>query len=290
MAELARPDDAAEPSASAPVDAPAPAAPAGGDDFDSTIREFERATAPQPAAQPEQPQAAPDDIDKLLAELSRPGPVDGGALDGSPRTELDQALADLDRTAAMQQARQHIAGVEAQNQQLRAHLQRAADQRDFDKLATEVQSKLPDHLPKDYARSALIAMAAEKPALAAAFDLRNITDRRAVDLELRKAETILQQLGRDPSADPQRVAQLTEYSYRLGLALNAPEIIRRAKLEVLKRGQAHRPIDPEATAEHDAVRFAVMGASGKAPAERAPDLGGLSDKEFARYTRQTYGF
>jgi hypothetical protein len=85
MAEAAvRPDDVADPATSAPVDAPAPAAPdvQPSDTFDESLREFESAMAP-PAASPEaaaRPEPDYDEIDRLLADLQKPGPLDSGPL------------------------------------------------------------------------------------------------------------------------------------------------------------------------------------------------------------------
>jgi hypothetical protein len=135
----------------------------------------------------------------------------------------------------------------------------------------------------------LLAAAAQNPNLVAAFDLRHV-DRRAAEVEMRKVEAELQRLSRDPAANQQQVANLQQYSYRLGLALNSREILRRAVREVERRGQAHKPIDETATAEHDAVVAAVKGASGKAQPEPPPNFGQMSDKEFNRWTRTNLGF
>lgn len=49
--------------------------------------------------------------------------------------------------------------------------------------------------------------------------------------------------------------------------------------------------DSGAQADHDAVAAAVRGASTKAPAnEPAPRLGGMSQAEFYKYTRENFGF
>jgi hypothetical protein len=282
----ARPDDAADPAAVAPVDAPAPAeaerqpvAPAGGDDFDSTIREFERATAPPPTAQPEQPQAAPDDLNRLLDELSKPGPLDGSPL-FTHGTDVHQQL----------QAQEQFNSLQNENAQLRAHAQRAVDQADFGKLTGELQSKLPSNLPEDFARTQLIAMAAEKPELVLAFDTRHL-DRRAVAAEMTKVEQSLAWLQRNPNAaDPGYVAQLRQYQGQLNVALHGREILNRAMREIVSRGQAHRPIDAQATADHDAVAAAVRGSSAKASPEPPPNFGNMSDRQLREYTKTNFGF
>jgi hypothetical protein len=274
-------DDAASAPAASP-DAPA-AAPV--DDFDQSLKEFETATTPPPASQPEQAPAPQqpnyDEIDQLLADLQR---EQSGSLDGGPLFAAPQAI-----DPQQQRALEQFNALQNENLQLKSRLQFEADQKDFGKLTSEVQSRLDPNLPSDYARTQLIAMAAENPALVAAFDYRNV-DRAAVDRELRLVEGTLQRLGRDPNANPQYVAQLTQHSYRLGLALNSREILRRATIEIGKRAAAHTQIDETATADHDAVAAAVRGSSAKASPEPPPNFGNMSDKELARFTKQNYGF
>jgi hypothetical protein len=91
-------------------------------------------------------------------------------------------------------------------------------------------------------------------------------------------------------ADQRRIAALHQYVQQLGLALNSREIIKRATREIIKRGEAHKPIDETATAEHDAVCSAVRGASGKASPEPPPNFGNMSDKELSKYTKEHFGF
>jgi hypothetical protein len=195
MTDTVRPEDAAaEPAASAP------AAPTG-DDLDSYLTEFETATS-RPASQPEQPtdhkdgaslqtsspatSAAPQDpIDQLLDELSKPsgyGPPRFG--DQHEAAQWQQAE---QQQVEQQRAAEQFSALQSENQQLRAHIQRATDQAALDKLTSELQARLPQHLPPDFARTQLIAMAAQTPNLVAAFDLRG-ADRRAADAELRKVE------------------------------------------------------------------------------------------------------
>jgi hypothetical protein len=260
------------------ADAPAsPDAPAGGDDFDSTIREFERATAPQPAAPPEQPQAAPDEIDKLLAELSQPTVSSPLFTQG---TDAHQQL----------QAQEQFSALQSENAQLRAHAQRAADQADLDRLTGEIQAKLPSNLPQDFAVTALKSMAVDRPELVLAFDTRHL-DRRAVAAEKTKVEQSLAWLQRNPSAaDPGYAAQLQQYHGQLNVALHGREILNRAMREIVSRGQAHRPIDEVATADHDAVAAAVRGSSAKASPEPPPNFGNMSDKQLREYTKTNFGF
>ena len=291
MADIARPDDATDPAAAAPVDAPAPAdqsapsAPAV-DDLDRDLAEFERAIA-RPAQPEPTAQAAPDDLDRLLEELSKPAPLDGSPLFGQ---QIGDAQQQQQQQAEQQHAAEQLNALQNENAQLRAHAQRAVDQADFGKLTSEVQSKLPSNLPDDFSRTQLISMAAERPELVLAFDTRHL-DRRAVAAELRQVEAALFWQQRNPNAaDPGYAAQLQQYRGQLNVALRSREILNRAVREIVQRGQAHRPIDEIASADHDAVAFHMRGASGKASPEPPPALGNLSDKEFKRYTRENFGF
>jgi hypothetical protein len=272
MADAATPDDVADaPAQSAPAAAPS-------DDFEGSLQEYQTATAPQPAAQTEpaaQPAANYDELEKLLDELSKP----------TASEPLFQQGSDAHQQNA---AQEQFNSLQSENAQLRAHMQRAADQRDFDKLTSQLQQKLPN-LPGDYVRSQLLAMAVENPNLVHAFDLRH-TDRRAAEVEMRKVEAELNRLSRDPMADRQQIAAVQRYGYQVGLALNSREILRRAVFEVEKRGRSHKPVDPDATADHDAVAAAVRGASGKASPEPPPNFGNMTDAELRRYTKTNFGF
>jgi hypothetical protein len=207
-----------------------------------------------------------------LDELSRPGPVEK-SLFSPPTGDVQQ-----------QREAEQLNVLQSENSQLRQHIQRATDQADLDRLTTELQGRLPSHLPGDYARSTLIAMAMEKPELVLAFDYRG-ADRGAIDAELRKVQMHLS----TTTLQPYR-AQLEQYAGHLNIALRSKEILRRAAFEIEKRGRAFKPVDSEATADHDAVAAAVKGAAGKAQPEPAPNFGKMSDKEFHRWTRNNLGF
>jgi hypothetical protein len=269
-----RPDDVADPAAAAPVDAPSAASPS----IDESLAEYERATVPAAQTEPAaQPAANYDEIDQLLAELSQPT--------GPGQSPLFTHGADAHQQL---QAQEQFNALQNENAQLRAEQRRAVDQHDFDKLTSQLQQKLPD-LPGDYVRSQLLAMAVENPNLVHAFDLRH-TDRRAAEVEMRKVEVELQRLSRDPVANQQQIVAVQRYGYQVGLALNSREILRRAVFEVEKRGRSHKPVDLDATADHDAVAAAVRGSSGKASPEPPPNFGAMSDAELRRFTKQNYGF
>jgi hypothetical protein len=277
--------EAAAPLPDEVTDAPAePVAQPAADDFEKSLQEYQTATS-RPAAQPDQQTAQSDqqtvsDLDALLVEeFSQPS--------GPGQSPLFTHGADVHQQA---QAQDQFSALQNENAQLRAHMQRAADQADLDRLSAEVQKRLPDNFPGDYATTALKSMAMDHPELVLAFDARH-ANRAAIDRELRQVEQTLSQLQRNPNgADPQQIAELTQYGRRLGCMLNSREILKRATRAVIKSAESHRPIDPDATAEHDAVAAAVRGSSGKASPEPPPNFGNMSDAELRRYTKQNYGF
>lgn len=62
------------------------------------------------------------------------------------------------------------------------------------------------------------------------------------------------------------------------------------RLEARKDFPSAMKVDPEATADRNAVAAAVRGASTKATAEPAPSLGKMSDAELRKYTMDNFGF
>jgi hypothetical protein len=282
-----RPDDLADVASGAPADAPAPEAAARpGDDLGDYLEEYQTATA-RPTTPPTDQsspatQATGDAIDQLLAELSQPT--------GPGQSPLFTHGADVHQQAqAQEQLQGRLDVLQSENAQLKQFVQHQRDVRDFNRLTASVQSKLPGHLPGDFAETQLLAAAINNPDLQQAFDFRSV-DRRAAEVEMRKVEVELQRLSRDPAADPQQIANLQQYGYRVGLALNSREILRRAIRDVERRGLAHTVIDETATADHDAVAAAVRGASGKAQPEPPPNFGNMSDAELRKYTKENFGF
>jgi hypothetical protein len=281
MAEAAieRPDE--NPADVAPA---APAAPAStarpGDDFENILEEYQAATS-RPATQPDQPtgaapQASGDEIDQLLAELSQP----------TAHEPLFQQGTDAHQQAqAQDQVQSRLDVLQSENQQLKQFVTHQRDVRDFGRLAAEVQSKLPDHLPSDYAETQLLAAAINNPTLQAAFDYRSVDPRLAAQ-ELRQVEM---QLNHAATLPAQR-EMLQQHAQRLNIAINSKSILRRAMIEIRDRAESHRPLDPYATADHDAVAAAVRGRSGTAPAEPPPNFGAMSDADLRRYTREHFGF
>jgi hypothetical protein len=267
-------DDAADVAPAAPA---APAAAPAGDDLDGYLSEYTNGTS-QPAAQPSPAtSAAPhDEIDALLAELSQPTSHEPLFNQGNDAQQQVQAQDHL-------QSRLDV--LTSENQQLKQFVTHQRDVRDFGRLAAEVQSKLPDHLPSDYAETQLLAAAINNPTLQAAFDYRSVDPRLAAQ-ELRQVEM---QLNHAATLPAQR-EMLQQHAQRLNIALHSKAILRRAMIEIRDRAESHRPLDPIATAEHDAVAAAVRGASGKASPEPPPNFGAMSDAELRRFTKQNYGF
>jgi len=251
-----------------PVAVPA-AQSAEHDYLQKALAEYDASVRPQPPIRqpleaPVQPPPSNDAIDQLLAELSTPSP------------------------AEQQQAAQ-LTALQSENAQLKGHLRYQADLADFEKLAGEVQSKLPAHVPEDYAAINFKAMAAERPEIVLAFDLRHV-DPRAANAEMLKVQHILGQLRRDPYADSNRVPALEQYGYRLNLARNSAAILRAARQEVIKRAERLRPpLDEAATADREAVAASVRSAGGKVAVEPAPQLGTMSN-ELRKWTRDNFGY
>jgi hypothetical protein len=274
-ADLQR-DDVADVADSAPAAdaqpvASPPAVQSAEDDYlQKALAEYDASVRPQPPIQqppgaPVQPPPSSDAIDQLLAELSTPSP------------------------AERQQAAQ-LTALQSENAQLKGHLRYQADLADFEKLAGEVQSKLPAHVPEDYAAINFKAMAAERPEIALAFDLRHV-DPRAASVELNRVQIALGLLQRDPLADPNRITALTQYAQQLNLARNSAAILRAARQEVIKRAERLRPpLDEAATADREAVAASVRSAGGKVAPEPPPNLSNMTDRQFREWGRQNVGF
>jgi hypothetical protein len=209
------------------------------------------------SAEPARGPAQSSDLDSLLGEYEQgTAKADASAEPNQANTDADldaalrdvDVLRDLDQTA-LSQANSRAQELEGQNTQLRDYIFREQEQTAFKSFTAELQSKLPENLPDDYAQTQLLAMAVGNPDLTAAWDLRNV-DRAAVDTELSRVEHAHAHLQRNPAAaDPQKFAALTQYGYRLGLALNSKAILQRATSEIKKRADQYKPIDPELTAD-----------------------------------------
>jgi hypothetical protein len=249
------------------------------------------ATTPDSSATPTPPSKSSGDLDDLLSEFDAavpPSPKDdsgAGAAEVDPELQ-NEAAAALREMEPRAQNDDVLAALQNENLAWRQEARRAADVADFTELASSIQKQLPEHVPDDYAATQLLALSAINPNLKAAFDLRN-ADRRAADLQLRKVEAAL---ASDPNAPKEKVAALWQYGNRLGLALNAKEIIKRATNEVVRRAKAFKPIDPDATADREMVAAAVRDAHHKIEPTAPPDLSELSNRELRDHVRREYGF
>jgi hypothetical protein len=156
----------------------------------------------------------------------------------------------------------------------------------FDDYAADLQKEMPSHVPADYVRAKLEALA-HNPEIAMAWDLRNV-DRNAAKVELQKVQAALFHLQRNPTADPARLAELNAYGERLNIAVQSHAILRKATLGILTDARKLQPpIDEQATALHNDVAAAVRYASTtKVPEEGMPDFANMDDRTFAEWTRK----
>jgi hypothetical protein len=208
-----------------------------------------------------------------------------------PVDEIDRMLQELSAPSAVeQQQAAQLTALQSENARLNGYLRYQADLADFEKLAGEVQSKLPAWVPDDYSEIVLKSIAAERPEIALAFDLRHV-DPRAANVELLKVESALIQLRRDPYADPNMVAALEQYGYRLNLARNSAAILRAVRQEVIRRAERLRPpIDEAASADRESVIAAMRSAGGKVQPDPPPNLSNMTNTELRRWTRDNYGY
>jgi hypothetical protein len=254
------------------VTAPEPAStPAPADDLDSLLREFDERTAQQP--EPE------------------PATIDNAGQEGH---EIDALLAEFSAASADQRRVSELEG--ELNSARVAELQRQSRQ-DFEGFAKKLQAELGPNVPDDYARTTLLAMSAENPALAEAWRFRHVTadQRRAAELEFQQLEVLHWRAQQAPD-DPRKaeaLAQIERRGQELGLMMNAGKILDRAWRDVQRRAEKARPpIDIAATEDRELVAQSIRDAgSGRAvPAEPPPNLGRMSDSEFRKYTLENFGF
>src|SRR5207248_10350085 len=117
---------------------------------------------------------------------------------------------------------------------------------------------------------------AHNPEICLAWDLRG-TDRASASAELARVQLALAQLQRDPNADPQKVAELNQYGYKLQVAVNSPAILRKVSLDILNEARKIPPaIDEDATAWRAEIAAAMKGATAKVQPEPPPQYGKMS--------------
>jgi hypothetical protein len=254
---------------SAPSELPASAdAPAPADDLDSLLQEYENATG----------QAEPTASDSPVQE-------DAPAQDESVDSFLDSLNKDARR----------VTELEGEIGSLRAAELDRQSRADFEGFSKKLQAALGPNVDENFARTNLLALAAENPALEAAWRYRNLSDadRRSADLEFQRLELLYHQMQQAPD-DPRKAAAMAQMERRgqeLGLMMNAHKILNNTWREVQKRAaKVLPPIDELVSADHAAVAFAVREASSGDIPEPKPNFGIMSDREFRDYTRKHFGF
>jgi hypothetical protein len=259
-----------EPEA-APAELPADVAtPAPADDLDQLLQEYEEKTRqaePEPTRgieNPASPDAPVEDVDDFLAGLNK---------DSQRATQLQGELDTL--------------GGEVFRQQELAAL---------DKFCGELQNQLGPNLPDDYAKTSLLAMAAQDPNLEVAWKYRGLTNEQlaAADRQFRELEALHFKVMQTPDTDPRRQQAINWIEQRgreLGIAMNARAIIANARRSVLKRAESFKPIDIEATQLRDDIAFQMKQGQGPAVIPEAPvRWGSLSAREGREKVLKEFGF
>jgi hypothetical protein len=230
------------------------------------------------------------DLDSLLAEF------DAKTAQPEPETALDPGGIQPQNDAPDQSWESllgpdpKVAELQSQVDALQTEAHRAKELEAFSEFADDLQKQLPSWLPLDYAESKLRALA-HSPELCLAFDLRNI-DRKAANLELQKVQAALWQLQQNPQADPTRVQQLQQYGQRLEIAVAAPGILRKARLDIINEAAKLKPpIDEEVSGWRSEIAQSMRGASIPVDwKEPSPDFGKMDDATFKKYTLEHFGF
>jgi hypothetical protein len=208
-----------------------------------------------------------DDLDQLLQEFqdktAQPEPTEPVNTDvniadvQSTNNALDELLAGFDSSNADQN---RISELQGRVDALQTEAHRTRELEAFSEFADDLQKQLPSFVPPDYAEAKLRSLAHDQE-LCLAWDLRN-TDRSAANLELAKVQNALLQLQQNPAADPAQVRQLQEYGFRLQVAVNAPAILRKARLDIINQAAKLKPpIDEDTTAWRAEIAASMRGAS-----------------------------
>jgi hypothetical protein len=253
--------------------------------MDPIVEQNDLPATPPPDIAPAAPEPS-DDVEQLLAEFDR-----ANNQGGQQTPVQEDPIADLLRDPADQQ---RIGELTGELDGLRGEVHRKAELEAFDKFSSELQAKLPEHLPPDYSRNALLAAAAQDPNLQAAWGYRGITpaQRAQADAEFRQLEQLHAQVLRAPDdgRKASALAQIENAGRTLGLMLNSREILRRLERDIVNRASEFKPIDQDATADRNAVAAAVRDGGGKVTADPPPNLGAMTNNELREYTRKNFGF
>jgi hypothetical protein len=242
-------------------------------------------------------------LDDLLAEYdaktrqaeSEPG---GEKLDGNPPNqdasgELDELLAQLSGPSPDQQ---RIGELEGELNAVRAAEFQRQELAAAEKFFGEVQSLCPPTVPDDYARNALLSIAAQDANLAASWQYRGLTNEQLAqaDRAFRELEVLYHRTVNTPdNGDPRRqqaIAWMEQRGAQLNTMLSARATIWNAKRSVVKRAESFKPIDEDQTQVHMEVAAAIRGASTPIIPERPPNFGTMTDAEFRDYTKKNFGF
>jgi len=253
-----------ETPAQLPADTPIGTAPAS-DDLDQLLADFDNATKRQAESEPASDntgqedapvQVSDSDLDKFIAELSGPS---------ADQQRIGQLTGELDG--------------------LKAQIRAAEELKAFNEFAGDLQKQLPSWLPEDYARVKLESLAHD-PVARLAWETRSI-DPKAAAVDLAHVQFALKQ-----TTDPKQVQELRKLEYQLSVAANSASILRQARNQIIKEANGLKPpIDPEATADRDAIAQAIREGQGPINVPDPPvQWGRLSGKEFREKVIRDHGF
>lgn len=248
-------------------------APAAEPDLDALLAQFDQGTKqPEPEAGPigsQEPNAAPDtpvqesELDQLLAGLNA---------DGERADKLSAELNDLKWQEHQRQ-----------------------DREAFAQFTDDLQGRLPDWCDPDHARNALLAMAAQNPALVASWEVRNVppSERAKAPAQLQQLQHLYNQVMQNPSDDPRRQSTLDFIRRRaayLEAVWNGPATLRHAVREIERKAHERVIIDKEATADRAMVAQAVRDSGRRLAPEPPIAWGQLDNHEYRREVKSRYGY
>jgi hypothetical protein len=274
---------------------------------EAAITEQQPESAPVEAPSQLTPANEPDELSRLLTEYdeataakSEPEPVTtdpaAGNAGDAQTTELDALLAHYTAPdPKLAQLEGELNGVRSELAEARHQAHIAAEQEAFGKYADELQSRLPDHCPPDYARNALLSAAAVDRSLAVAWDTRNLSaaERQRAAAELQQAIQLYQQIQRTPDGDPRKQQALNlivQNGQRLEMIVAGPALLRKTLLDIESKARKHIAIDSEATALKSEIAFHMKSGAGKRVPEPPPNFGRMSDNEFRNWKRENLGW
>jgi hypothetical protein len=209
------------------------------------------------------------------------GPKDTPAPDDSVDALIASLHADTERANKL----------EGELASLKSEAHRQQEIAAFDSYSSEIQSRLPETVPPDYAKNALLAAASSDPNLVAAWDTRNVpaAERAQAPALLQQAIQLYQQIQRSPDSDPRKVQALNWIVQRgryLEAVVHGPGILRKATLDIERKARDFQPLDSEAMQIKADVAFAMKGASTKVLKEPEPNWGQMSSQEYRQEVKR----